>query len=471
MARSGWFRWWTACGLLWASAALAQAQPGAPAVEFVAPRVVLELSTGDRIEGEVLGRRGDRWRVKTAEGLAAVVPKNLIRVRFADDTEAVLRFALQRRMPALAECAALAVLTGTAMDGEQAGWTRLDLWRLDDVRRGEAGPPGQAQTHAALRAVYAEFRTATPSWLAEQGQAEARATRRGRGSSSAEPLERRYPVASPRQVRNAMRAEREAAEVLEGIEPGMRRIETDHFVIYTALPKSIDKLLVKASDHLYDRFADLFSLEDGENLWVAKLPIFATSGEQPFIRFSAEAFDIPRGQSGQAAGYYLTRGDFRCVVLGEVALPWFRTPEETRRWLVEVLIHETSHAFIGRFISPRRLPSWLDEGVAELNAKELMDKPRQTVSDRRRRQAEQELARHGPSWFRPIFDARAIIGGRGETYGAAHSVVHLLYRSDRQRFVGLVERIKNGEDHAEALQAEYGMTYDQLAQQWADSLR
>lgn len=463
---------------------VAHAQPAEAPAPLRAVQVEVDLSTGQTFAGQLVGKRGDNWRLRTDEGDVALSPQNLIRVTLADPPEAVLEFAQRRRLPVLAEAAAFAWLAraDVVQPSDPQSDAHLDsskppaveLWQYDALRQGrQADPPGSAESRQALLTLLAESRGAPPAWLiadAAEQDASDRRTRR-RGPAPADPIERRYPIATPEEIAAAMQKTQEVADLMQALEPGMRKIETDHFLIYTALPKSVDALLVKASDHLYDRFADLFNLADGENLWIAKLPIYATSGEAPFIALSQQAFGIPPGQSGQAAGYHIAVGPFRCVVLGEVAMPWFRTPEETKRWLVELLIHETSHAFLSRFISPARLPSWLDEGVAELNAKELMDKPRQTVSERRRLRAHDEIRRNGPTWFRPLFDMRAIIGGRGETYGAAHSVVEFLYRSDRKRFVSMVEAIKQGQSGAEALQTHFGMSYNELNARWAEAAR
>jgi hypothetical protein len=124
-----------------------------------------------------------------------------------------------------------------------------------------------------------------------------------------------------------------------------------------------------------------------------------------------------------------------------------------------MLIHETSHGFIHRYKTKARLPSWVNEGMAELIGAEMV--PRSTSVAKRERQALRHL-RQDPS-LAGFFSADPI---RGWQYGVASSMNRFLLQSDRQAYVRLIEGLKEGLKWNEALQEAYGGTPEELVSRY-----
>jgi hypothetical protein len=144
--------------------------------------------------------------------------------------------------------------------------------------------------------------------------------------------------------------------------------------------------------------------------------------------------------------------------------------------LAIVMVHETSHGFNHRYKSPRRLPSWLNEGIAEWIAQQVVVGD-QTVR-RKVEMAVQQMYRTR-SLGGDFFTAAHI-----ETwqYGAAASMIDFLLKynptpqpakaGSRSRakqqepacFRKLIEGIKDGTAWEESLRQAYGLTPAELAQ-------
>ena len=127
----------------------------------------------------------------------------------------------------------------------------------------------------------------------------------------------------------------------------------------------------------------------------------------------------------------------------------------------ETLKHEVAHAvFATKYPHPRRLPSWVEEGIASRYDNEI------------RKDARGQLAR---SWVRAgrairlaqVLELSDLHSSDEYSYAAATSLVSfLLTRGDAQSVVRFAEEGQHG-DWTAALRAHYGIqSIDTLQAQW-----
>ena len=121
-----------------------------------------------------------------------------------------------------------------------------------------------------------------------------------------------------------------------------------------------------------------------------------------------------------------------------------------------VLVHETSHGFVHRYLSSARLPLWLNEGISDWLAHEIVGGDRIT----KRRLYSAELVRQNNS-LGDFFTTDSL---GGDMYGAASTLVEMLVQADGGdgRFKQYIDDLKKGKAPEEALKDAFGLSYNEL---------
>lgn len=128
------------------------------------------------------------------------------------------------------------------------------------------------------------------------------------------------------------------------------------------------------------------------------------------------------------------------------------------------LVHETVHAWMHRWITPKRLPPWANDGIADYIADQVV---RNSHVGRERRQNALAFIRGGGN-LAGVLDltyADADWPGPkdvGPALGAL--VVELMIREQPAAFARWARSVKHGRDWREALQDELGVPPEHLAQ-------
>jgi len=121
-----------------------------------------------------------------------------------------------------------------------------------------------------------------------------------------------------------------------------------------------------------------------------------------------------------------------------------------------MLVHETSHGFNHRWISPRRLPNWLNEGLAEWVGTQVVPRSRQVpLKEAEARAFMQSAGSLGPGFF----TAENI---QPVQYGIASQLVRFLVIRDRGKFAEFVRGIKEGMTPEESFQATFDGSLEDL---------
>lgn len=258
----------------------------------------------------------------------------------------------------------------------------------------------------------------------------------------------KYIPATPEEVQANEKVARDMAQKAGKFIPTLHLIETPHFYIYSATERNNDRSLGELAEGMYGRLCQQFDIPVKDNIWAGKCPIYVMAKREQFVRFTIE---VDQSQQGKAGGYNWSRGDGFCYIV--------MNAQPTRQAFQDTLVHEGTHAFISRFVNHRRIPSWLNEGLAETMAATINDS---NGTNKRYISATRDAIREGR-------DVEHVFNGvelELFDYGIAQSYVRYLIARNRKSFVKLVMLLKEGKTEEEALKEAYNLTRSELLKDW-----
>jgi hypothetical protein len=266
-----------------------------------------------------------------------------------------------------------------------------------------------------------------------------------------------WPVETARDHAAALARTRKMINEVLALLPGTRVYETDHFLFTSNIPADQVKPYVTYLDKMYDWMCELYGVPAGTRVWLGgKAPIFAFQTQDQFVAFEAKFFAVSAQDSQHMYGlcHQNTRGD--------VVIACFSGEDPND--FGQMLVHETSHGFIHRYKTKARLPSWVNEGMAELIGAEMV--PKSTAVKNKERAALailQERHSLGGDFFtaEPIHDWQ---------YGIASSLNRFLLKTNQQNYVRFIEGLKGGMTWPAALQQAFNGTPEQLVAQYGQSI-
>ncbi|MEI7780902.1 MAG: hypothetical protein WCJ18_03125, partial [Planctomycetota bacterium] len=232
--------------------------------------------------------------------------------------------------------------------------------------------------------------------------------------------------------------------------PALETAQTHEFIVATDIPAAQMAPYLASLDAMHDFLCDLYGIPRGEPVWMGKCLVIAFLAEDDFRAFEG------RFMGGAPAGVHglcHQRSD------GRVVMACHRGDDAAA--FAHMLVHETSHGFNHRWLSPARLPSWLNEGIAEWVGAQVVPACRQ-VSLKEARAVEFMKAGGsvGPGFFAAGPDAHI----DAVQYGVASGLVKFLVARDRKQFAAFVQGVKEGQTLAASLQQSFRATLDDLVQ-------
>ena len=227
--------------------------------------------------------------------------------------------------------------------------------------------------------------------------------------------------------------------------------ETKYFLFYSNLPQSEAVKWSGVLDQMYARLANLFAIPKGENLWRGKCVIIVFGERDTFDRFEKDVFNIDKPAGGRCHA----QGD------GNVYITFFRAPSDLD--FAHTLVHETTHGFLFRYRSPVWIPSWANEGLAEVMAFELV--PHAGLKQSSDAEARAELRRADA--FKDFFESDHI---EFFQYPIARSLSEFMIRQNKKGYVDFINAIKDGTSADEALRTKYGAARDVLVAAYKQSM-
>ena len=237
------------------------------------------------------------------------------------------------------------------------------------------------------------------------------------------------------------------------INPSLHLAESANFLIFSTWPRAGDKRLREVCETMHSHLRKQFAMPEGRNVWAGKLPVYVFTEVEDFQRFCKMVGEADMRESG---GFVVNRADGFCYI----ALN--RTRSKTHFY--GLLVHEGTHAFLARVPTGGFLPDWVNEGLAETMAAQLVPGCK---AARRYVQATGQALRRD----RDISGIFQQVKLEDFDYGVAQSLVRFLLSRGGRRFIELVKLLKLGTDEAEALERTYGLTHEQLVAEWRQASR
>ena len=239
--------------------------------------------------------------------------------------------------------------------------------------------------------------------------------------------------------------------------PRLQTTSTHEFLVATDIPPEQMAPFAANLDRMHDFLCDLYGIPKGEPVWRGKCLVVAFVDEADFHAFEARFMggDVPDGVHGVCH----QRDD------GRVVMACHRGRDELA--FAHMLVHETSHGFNHRWISPSRMPSWLNEGIAEWVGTQVV--PACTQVAIKEAQAADFIRRNGtlgPDFFSDAPDARI----EPVQYGMASALVKFMVSRDRKQFAAFVRGVKEGATVEESLGRTFRSSLADLAKAYGTGL-
>jgi hypothetical protein len=265
---------------------------------------------------------------------------------------------------------------------------------------------------------------------------------------------REWPPLTPEEQAAAVETVRaDAVRVLERAGLAIDPIETDFFLFYSDMPRPESARWAAELDRMYERLARIFDLPEGENIFWGKAVVFVFRDRDRFRIVEAESFGqlAPRWSAGL------------CHPIGpKVFVNFYRQP--TDREFAAILVHETVHGFLHRYRTPRRLPTWANEGFCDWVASVSFDR---SPVDAMRRPGALTYLRGGGD-IQSILDMSYLDGSwpgpDSVGYAVGYLMVGLMIQDRPQRFGDWVKAVKAGKDWEQALAEDFGVPRARLVE-------
>lgn len=235
--------------------------------------------------------------------------------------------------------------------------------------------------------------------------------------------------------------------------PALVKGDTHEFIVLTDIPAGQMAPYVAKLDAMHDFLCDLYGIPRGEPVWKGKCLVVAFLKEADFLAFEAK---FMRTVMEGAHGLCHQSSD------GRVIMACHRGDDAAA--FAHMLVHETSHGFNHRWMSPQRLPNWLNEGIAEwVGAQVVANCDQVPLKEAAARAFIKEKGSFGPRFF----EADNI---QSVQYGMASGLVKFLVAKDRKRFARFVRGIKEGQTVEESLQDSFAASLDDVVAAFGQAL-
>ncbi len=131
--------------------------------------------------------------------------------------------------------------------------------------------------------------------------------------------------------------------------------ETKYFLLLSSVPPQLAKLCETNLDAMHEQLCKVYAIERPDKLWLGKAVVVAFNRKEDFMQFEQVFFHQRPPANVQGAA--------NAVESGEDVIGCYCGDDPVT--FAHVLVHETTHGFNHRYLSPLPLPNWLDEGIAE----------------------------------------------------------------------------------------------------------
>jgi len=257
---------------------------------------------------------------------------------------------------------------------------------------------------------------------------------------------------------------KDAERIMRDAGASMPLIETKYFLLYAELPPQEAARWASQLDGMYDMVMKLLHVEPEMNLFWGKAVVFIFPTRERFrvVEASAFSFMVPEGVLGL------------CHMKGpKVFINSYRDADEFM--FTSVLLHETTHGIMHRYLTPKRLPTWANEGFADRIAHMAMTRVNlRNPMDRLRRE-------QGVAYMRQSGDVARVMrmdyengtwpGENSVGYAVGYMLCNFMLDvvprltppKGKDRFKDWVVAVKGGKPWDKALADDYGFSAEVIA--------
>ncbi len=238
--------------------------------------------------------------------------------------------------------------------------------------------------------------------------------------------------------------------------PALEVSNTHEFIVATDIPAGQMAPYLASLDAMHDFLCDLYGIPRGEPVWLGKCLVVAFLKEDDFLAFEGRFMGLaPQGVHGLCH----QRSD------GRVVMACHRGDDESA--FAHMLVHETSHGFNHRWLSPARLPNWLNEGIAEWVGTQVVPACRQVpLKEARAVEFMKASGSVGPGFFDDGPDAHI----NPLQYGIASGLVKFMVARDRKQFATFVQGVKEGLSVEQSLKNSFRASLDELVKAYGKAV-
>jgi hypothetical protein len=230
--------------------------------------------------------------------------------------------------------------------------------------------------------------------------------------------------------------------------PGMKVYETHEFLFCSNIPDEQIAPYTKALDNMHDMMCEMYGIKKGEPVWKGKCLVMAFLDKSEFLSFE-KVFLKNADTPAQVYGLCHSYSD------GKVIMSCYRGDNPSE--FAKMLVHETSHGFIHRYRTPARLPTWINEGMADWIAQTLV--PHDNTVKLRQQQAITRMYQTHSMGEKFLTTNEYIEPWQ---YGTASSITDFLIKNDKKAYTRFIQGIKEGTKWEQSLQAAFKITPEQL---------
>ncbi len=231
--------------------------------------------------------------------------------------------------------------------------------------------------------------------------------------------------------------------------------ETRHFLFLSVFTPAQAAVYTPYLDTMHEELCKAYGIKNRDKVWKGKVPVVVLGRSDQFMEFERVFFK-------NSAVLQQAQGLAHMDSTGMVSISCWCGSDPY--YFGGVLVHETTHGFNHRYKSPQRLPSWLDEGIADWAAIAVV---RGNRGARNRVRDAVLQARKLGSLGGDFFTADQIAGWQ---YGIAAGMTDFLLKTNSKAFRELIDGIKSGKKWEDALQESYGVTPAELTAQFGMSV-
>jgi hypothetical protein len=237
---------------------------------------------------------------------------------------------------------------------------------------------------------------------------------------------------------------------------GLALVETERFLMYSQLDRAETLKWAQQLDRMYFVLKDALEIDRDAHIFDGKCVIFIFSDREEYIAFERAAFNFDASRTGGVC--HMRNGD--------VFVSFYKSTSDSR--FAFVLVHETVHAFMYRYIGRRQLPTWANEGIADYVAGFIVrdaSEPRRHWTTARQYvsgggdpvEIMNQTYRDG-TWFNEY------------SYPVSHMLVRFLLQHRPRETKLWIDAVKRGDDWRGALSERLNVTPEQLAQGFGEAI-